>query len=85
MKIGDSVTIPEAAIQGTPNFALAVPLDATVLSNVRGIFCLTAGTLQAKNALGATIAIPCVAGMKLDISPIAIMTATTGTYLLLLA
>lgn len=75
----------QATIQGTPNFALAVPADATVLSNVRSIQCLTAGTLQAKNAAGATIAIPLLAGAKLEISPIAIMTATTGTYLLLLA
>lgn len=84
MNVGGTL-IPEHAIQGTPNFALAAPLDATVLTNVRGVICLTAGTLQAKNALGVTIAIPLTAGAKVDISPIAIMTATTGTYLLLLA
>lgn len=85
MKIGDNVTIPEAAIQGTPNFATVVPADATVLNNIRGIICITAGTLQAKNAAGVVVPIACLAGAKYDISPIAIMAATTGTYVALLA
>ena len=36
-----------------------------------------------QNAAGTVVAIVCVVGEKLDISPIAIMTATTGTYVLL--
>jgi hypothetical protein len=75
--------IPENAIQGTPNFAVAVPADATVLSSVRGVYCSVAGTLQAKNAAGTVVPFVMVAGTKLDISPIAIMTATTGTYVVL--
>lgn len=85
MKIGDNVTIPEHALQGTPNFVACVPADATVLSGVRGVYCSVAGTLQAKNAAGGPVPFVCVAGATLDISPIAVMTATTGTYVLLMA
>lgn len=84
MKIGDSVTIPEAVIQGTPNFVAVVPLDATVLSNIRSLHVGGAGIVQAKNAAGATVAFTCVAGQRLDISPIAIMTATTATLIVAL-
>jgi hypothetical protein len=83
MNIGGTA-IPEHVVQGTPNFAACVPADATVLANVRGIICTVAGTLQAKNVLGVVVPIVCLAGVKYDISPIAVMTATTGTYVLLL-
>jgi hypothetical protein len=52
---------------------------------VRGVICVTAGTLQAKNAAGVVVSFACLAGFQYDISPIAIMTATTGTYVLLMA
>lgn len=85
MIIGGISLSEHATAQGTPNFALAVPSDATVLANVRAIVCLTAGNLVAKNAAGTSATIAMIVGQKLDISPIAIMAATTGTYLLLLS
>jgi len=80
MKIGDSVNIPEHATpQGTPNFVAIAPLDATVLSNIRSLHVGVAGTVIAKNAAGVSVTFTCVAGQRLDISPIAVMTASTAT------
>lgn len=79
----NGVPIPEHVIQGTPTFTACTPADATVLSNVRSILCTVTGTLQAKNGAGATVAIIAQAGVVYPIAPIAVMTATTGTYVLL--
>lgn len=82
MQIGGT-TIPEAVLQATPKFALAVPSDSTVLTNVREVYCTVAGTLSVKNHLDVTVAIPAIAGQKIPISPAKVLVATTGTYLLL--
>jgi hypothetical protein len=79
MKIDGNVTIPEAVIQGTPNFVAITPADATVLSLIRGLYIGGAGTVLAKNVSGQVVTFTCVAGQKLDIAPIAIMTASTAT------
>lgn len=79
MQIGN-VAIPEkATAQGTPNFAAIVPADATVLSGIRSLHVGGAGTVIAKNAAGTAVTFTCVAGQRLEISPIAIMTASTAT------
>ena len=61
--------ITEVVNQGTPNFVACVPNDATVLTNVRGIYCVTGGTLQAQNASGVTVAIAMTAAQKPPMPP----------------
>jgi hypothetical protein len=81
-KIGGNY-VDESILTGTPDFAAAVPSDSTVLSNVRSVYCITAGTLQAVNRLGVTVPIAMTAGQTVPISPSKIMAATTGTYVML--
>lgn len=82
MNIGGTI-IPEAVLQGTPTFSLAVPSDATVLSNIRGVYVAAAGTLSLKNDADTTVAVIAVAGTVIPISPAKILAASTGTYILL--
>lgn len=83
MKLADGTTIPECVSMGTPKFAAAVPSDSTVLTGVRAVYCVTAGTIQVKNHLDVTVSIAMVAGQTIPISPAKVMAATTGTYVLL--
>ena len=57
MKLADGTHIHEQVRMGTPKFAAAVPSDSTVLTDVRAVYCVTAGTLQAQNDVPATVAI----------------------------
>jgi hypothetical protein len=70
----------ETMIAGSPNFAAVTPSDSTVYTDTRSVYCVTAGTLQAENAVGATVAIAMTAGQTCPISPAKIKAATTGTY-----
>jgi hypothetical protein len=72
--------VDEFCQQGTPNFAAVTPSDSTVYNDTRGVYCVTAGTLQADNAAGTTVAIAMTAGQVIHISPAKIKAATTGTY-----
>lgn len=84
MNTGGTTFPEQATTQGTPNFVAITPADATVLSGIRSLHVGGAGIVQAKNAAGATVAFTCVAGQRLEISPIAIMTATTATLIVAL-
>ena len=70
----------ETMSQGTPNFAAVVTSDATTYTDIRAIYCVTAGTLSVENSAGATVAIAMTAGQTIPISPAKIKAATTGTY-----
>ena len=65
----NGASVNEVIQQGTPNFVAVAPSDATVLANVRAIYCFTAGTLQAQNASGVTVAIAMTAGQKPPMPP----------------
>jgi hypothetical protein len=75
--------VAETMDQGTPAFAAVTPSDATAYTNIRAVYCVTAGTLQAENLAGATVAIAMTAGQTIPISPGKIKAATTGTYVIL--
>lgn len=81
-KIGGNY-VDEAIMCGTPSFAAVTPSDSTTYNNIRAIYCVTAGTLQADNDVGATVAIAMTAGQTIPISPAKIKAATTGTYVAL--
>lgn len=81
-KIGGNY-VDEAILAGTPDFAAITPSDSTVLAGIRAIYCVTAGTLQADNRLGTTVAIAMTAGQTISISPAKVKAATTGTYIAL--
>lgn len=84
MKIGDNVTIPEHALQGTPNFAAIVKSDTTVLANVRSVYVGAAGIVYA-SADGTTfVQFTCVAGTLLPISPVKIGASSTATLMVAL-
>lgn len=72
--------VAEFCQQGTPNFAAVTASDATVYTDTRAVYCVTAGTLQAENSAGTTVAIAMTAGQTIPISPAKIKVATTGTY-----
>jgi hypothetical protein len=72
--------VAETMDQGTPNFAAVTPSDATVYTDIRAIYCVTAGTLSLENSVGATVAIAMTAGQVLPVSPAKVKAATTGTY-----
>lgn len=80
--IGNTI-IPEAILQSTPVFSLAVPSDSTALSNVRAVLCTGAGTMSLKNAADVTVAVVALAGYVYPLSPSKMLAATTGTYILL--
>lgn len=84
MQIAGNSVQEQATAQGTPNFAAIVPADATVLSGIRALHVGGAGIVKAKNASGTVVDFTCVAGQRLEISPIAIMTATTATLIVAL-
>lgn len=75
--------VAEFAQQGTPNFSAITASDSTVYNNIRAIYCVTSGTLQAQNANAVTVAIAMTAGQTIPISPTKVMAATTGTYVAL--
>lgn len=78
-KIGGNY-IDEAILTGSPNFAAVVASDSTTYTDIRAIYCVTAGTLSVENSVGATVSIAMTAGQTIPISPAKIKAATTGTY-----
>jgi hypothetical protein len=75
--------VEEHMAQGTPSFAAVTPSDTTTYVNIRSVYCVTAGTLQAENLAGVTVPIAMTAGQVVPISPGKIKAATTGTYVIL--
>lgn len=66
------------------NFVAATTSDTVVLPDgVRGLICLTAGTLVVDNWNDVQASIPLTAGQVIPLSPKRVKAATTGTYLLL--
>jgi hypothetical protein len=59
--------------------------DSAVIPNwCRGVVCLTAGNLVARNASDVDTTFPLTAGQFLPISPKQIRTGSTGTWAVLL-
>lgn len=54
--------------------------DTTLLAGLRGIYCVTAGTLSAQDSTGLTLPYTMAAGDYLPIGPSRVMAASTGTY-----
>lgn len=81
-KIGGNY-VDEAIMAGTPDFTAITASDSTVYNNIRAIYCVTAGTLQAENRVGVTVPIAMTAGQTIPISPAKVKAATTGTYIAL--
>lgn len=77
--------LPQAAsVYPSRNFVAVVPNDTTILPDgVRGLICLTAGTLAVDNWNDVTASIPLTAGQVIPLAPKRVKVATTGTYLLL--
>jgi hypothetical protein len=81
-KIGGNY-VDEAIMCGTPDFVTITPSDSTIYNNIRAIYCVTAGTLQAENRLGVTVPIAMTAGQTIPISPAKVKAASTGAYVAL--